>query len=157
MKVRQIIEQEEAVVDIHSLIGRNAGRCKFLEAVVEVRKRGLEEAYLVAHRLERTLREEIPHLELPSETNPFLGHRGIRLCLSRPDLFKPQLRAVLRAGVEANLCIMFPMIATVDEVRSGRDCAVENDVSGVSGGGEDAPEKPRLPRQVTGGASSNQG
>jgi len=73
--------------------------------------------------------KEIPHLELPSETNPFLGHRGIRLCLSRPDLFKPQLRAVLRAGVEANLCIMFPMIATVDEVRQARkvldECAAE--------------------------------
>jgi len=65
--------------------------------------------------------KEIPHLKLPAETNPFLGHRGIRLCLSRPDLFKPQLRAILRAGVESNLCIMFPMIATVDEVRQARN------------------------------------
>ncbi len=65
--------------------------------------------------------KEIPHLKLPAETNPFLGHRGIRLCLSRPDLFKPQLRAILRAGVESNLCIMFPMIATVGEVRQARN------------------------------------
>ena len=73
--------------------------------------------------------KEIPHLKLPSETNPFLGHRGIRLCLSRPDLFKPQLKAILRAGVESNLCIMFPMIATVGEVRQARtvldECAAE--------------------------------
>lgn len=73
--------------------------------------------------------KEIPHLNLPSETNPFLGHRGIRLCLSRPDLFKPQLRAILRAGAGCNLCIMFPMIATVGEVRQGRkmleECAAE--------------------------------
>ncbi|HSG24509.1 MAG TPA: phosphoenolpyruvate--protein phosphotransferase [Anaerolineales bacterium] len=73
--------------------------------------------------------KEIPHLKLPSETNPFLGHRGIRLCLSRPDLFKPQLRAILRAGVGCNLCIMFPMIATVGEVRQARkmleECAAE--------------------------------
>lgn len=73
--------------------------------------------------------KELPHLQLPSESNPFLGHRGIRLCLSRPDLFKPQLRAILRAGVEANLCIMFPMIATVGEIRQARkvldECAAE--------------------------------
>ena len=64
--------------------------------------------------------KEMPHLRLPQESNPFLGCRGIRLCLSREDLFKPQLRAILRAGVGVNLCIMFPMIATVDEVKRGR-------------------------------------
>lgn len=64
--------------------------------------------------------KEVPHLELPTEENAFLGHRGIRLCLSRPDLFKPQLRAVLRAGVDSNLHIMLPMIATVDEIRQSR-------------------------------------
>ncbi|NIV11911.1 MAG: phosphoenolpyruvate--protein phosphotransferase [Aliifodinibius sp.] len=73
--------------------------------------------------------KEIPHLKLPAETNPFLGNRGIRLCFSRPDLFKPQLRAILRAGVDSNLCIMFPMIATISEVRQARkilsECAVE--------------------------------
>lgn len=65
--------------------------------------------------------KEIPHLNLPSEANPFLGHRGIRLCLSRLDLFKPQLRAILRAGVNSNLFIMFPMIASVQEVRNARN------------------------------------
>jgi phosphotransferase system enzyme I (PtsI) len=64
--------------------------------------------------------KELPHLGLPAESNPFLGHRGIRLCLSRPDLFKPHLRAILRAGSRSNLCIMFPMIASIHEIREAR-------------------------------------
>lgn len=64
--------------------------------------------------------KEIRHLGLPEESNPFLGHRGIRLSLSRPDLFKPHLRAILRAGKGSNLWVMFPMIASVQEVRAAR-------------------------------------
>lgn len=64
--------------------------------------------------------KEVPHLGLPEETNPFLGHRGIRLCLSRPDLFKPQLRAILRAGSRSKLFVMFPMIASIQEIRETR-------------------------------------
>ncbi len=64
--------------------------------------------------------KEVPHLGLPSESNPFLGHRGIRLCLSRPDLFKPQLRAILRSGSHSNLHIMFPMVASIQEIREAR-------------------------------------
>jgi phosphotransferase system enzyme I (PtsI) len=64
--------------------------------------------------------KEVPHLGLPGESNPFLGHRGIRLCLSRPDLFKPQLRAILRAGSQSNLYVMFPMIASIQEIREAR-------------------------------------
>jgi phosphoenolpyruvate-protein kinase (PTS system EI component) len=52
--------------------------------------------------------------------NPFLGVRAIRLCLARPELFKPQLRAALRAGAGRNLKLMFPMVATVAEVRVAR-------------------------------------
>jgi len=62
----------------------------------------------------------LPYLDLPQETNPFLGMRAIRLCLERPDLFKVQLRAALRAGVGRNLKLMFPMVATVAEVRAAR-------------------------------------
>ena len=73
--------------------------------------------------------KEVPHLGLPGESNPFLGQRGIRLCLSRPDLFKPQLRAILRAGSRANLYIMFPMIAALEEVHQTRrildECRLE--------------------------------
>ena len=64
--------------------------------------------------------KELPYLDLSREMNPFLGVRAIRLCLSRPELFKPQLRAALRAGAERNLKIMFPMVSTVGEVRAAR-------------------------------------
>lgn len=62
----------------------------------------------------------IPYLQLPKEANPFLGNRGIRLCLERLDLFKPQLRAILRSGLGHDLRIMFPMVATVEEVRRAK-------------------------------------
>jgi phosphoenolpyruvate-protein phosphotransferase len=62
----------------------------------------------------------LPYLDLPQEMNPFLGLRAIRLSLTRPDLFKPQLRAALRAGAGRNLKLMFPMVATVTEVQAAR-------------------------------------
>ena len=62
--------------------------------------------------------KEIPYLNLEKEMNPFLGERALRLCLNRPDIFKPQLRAALRAGVGHNLKIMFPMVATLSCVRA---------------------------------------
>ncbi len=65
--------------------------------------------------------KELRCVQLPREANPFLGLRGIRLSLARPELFKPQLRAALRAGVGHKLKIMFPMVATVAEVRAARE------------------------------------
>ncbi len=62
----------------------------------------------------------LPYLDLPHEMNPSLGLRGIRLCLKRPELLRPQLRAALRAGDGRNLKLMFPMVATVDEIRAAR-------------------------------------
>ncbi len=62
----------------------------------------------------------LAYLDLGREENPFLGQRAIRLCLNRPDLFKTQLRAILRASPGHNLKIMFPMIADVSEVRRAR-------------------------------------
>jgi phosphotransferase system enzyme I (PtsI) len=56
-------------------------------------------------------------LNLPEELNPFLGWRAIRFCLERIDLFKTQLRAILRAGAQGNVRIMYPMISGVDELR----------------------------------------
>lgn len=67
----------------------------------------------------------IPYIEMPREENPFLGVRAIRLCLARPQLFKPQLRAALRAGYGNNLKLMFPMVATVDEVVRARELLEE--------------------------------
>ncbi len=64
--------------------------------------------------------KKLPYLDLPEEMNPFLGVRAIRLCLARPELFRPQLRAALRAGAGRNLKLMFPMVATVAEVRAAR-------------------------------------
>jgi len=64
-----------------------------------------------------------------SEKNPFLGLRAIRLCLKDPGLFKPQLRAILRAGVHGRLKVMFPMISSVTEVRQAKavlkECCLE--------------------------------
>lgn len=64
--------------------------------------------------------KEIPYMGLAAESNSFLGQRALRLCLVRPDIFKPQIRAALRAGVGNNLKIMFPMVATAQEVRDAR-------------------------------------
>jgi phosphoenolpyruvate-protein phosphotransferase (PTS system enzyme I) len=64
--------------------------------------------------------KELSYLPFPKEMNPFLGYRAIRLCLDRPDIFNTQLRALLRASVFGNLCIMFPMIATIDEFREAK-------------------------------------
>lgn len=61
--------------------------------------------------------KELPYLDLPKELNPFLGYRAIRLCLDRVDLFKTQLRALLRASAYGNVKIMYPMIATLAELR----------------------------------------
>ena len=61
--------------------------------------------------------KQVPHLNLPKEDNSFLGIRGIRLCMARPDLFEPQLRAIYRAARDVgNIRVMFPMISTVSEI-----------------------------------------
>ncbi|WP_201318678.1 phosphoenolpyruvate--protein phosphotransferase [Paenibacillus sp. EPM92] len=60
--------------------------------------------------------KELPYMSLPKESNPFLGLRALRLCLSREDLFRTQLRALLRASRHGQLKIMFPMISVLDEL-----------------------------------------
>ncbi|GEM01238.1 phosphotransferase system, enzyme I, PtsI [Halolactibacillus halophilus] len=69
--------------------------------------------------------KELSYLDLPKEMNPFLGFRAIRLCLERDDIFRTQLRALLRASVHGNLKIMFPMIATLDEFRAAKAMLLE--------------------------------
>jgi multiphosphoryl transfer protein len=67
----------------------------------------------------------LPYLDLPAEDNPFLGERGIRLCLSHPELLRQQLRAILRAAAFGRLRIMFPMIADLAELRAARTMVEE--------------------------------
>lgn len=64
--------------------------------------------------------KKLPYLPIDPEMNPFLGYRAIRLCLDRKDIFRTQLRALLRASAYGKLRIMFPMIATIDEFVSAK-------------------------------------
>jgi phosphotransferase system enzyme I (PtsI) len=61
--------------------------------------------------------KQLGYFALPEEDNPFLGYRAIRICLDQPNLFKTQLRAILRASVFGNIKLMYPMIASVEEVQ----------------------------------------
>lgn len=67
----------------------------------------------------------LPYLPLPEEMNPFLGYRAIRLCLDRKEIFKVQLRALLRASVYGKLAVMFPMISGIAEFEQARAVAEE--------------------------------
>jgi phosphoenolpyruvate-protein phosphotransferase len=79
--------------------------------------------------------KEISYMGLAAESNSFLGQRALRLCLVRPDIFKPQIRAALRAGIGNNLKMMFPMVATAQEIRDARkimkECIQELETEGI--------------------------
>jgi phosphotransferase system enzyme I (PtsI) len=79
--------------------------------------------------------KKLPYLPLEEEMNPFLGLRAIRLCLSKPDMFKTQLRAILRASAFGKTRVMFPMIGNVGEVRQAKailkECMQELDAEGI--------------------------
>lgn len=78
--------------------------------------------------------KHLPYLPLQEEMNPFLGHRAIRLCLDQQELFRTQLRALLRASVYGNLKIMFPMIATIQEFRAAKAILLEEKEKLIAGG-----------------------
>jgi phosphotransferase system enzyme I (PtsI) len=79
--------------------------------------------------------DKLPVGGYPSEPNPFLGWRAIRMCLDEPDLFRTQLRALLRAAVHGDIRIMLPLVVTLDEVVQARAlmavAAAELDARGV--------------------------
>ncbi|WP_059173717.1 phosphoenolpyruvate--protein phosphotransferase [Bacillus sp. FJAT-27445] len=81
---------------------------------------GMEGKPVVVRTLDIGGDKELPYLNLPEEMNPFLGYRAIRLCLDQKEIFRTQLRALLRASSFGNLKIMFPMIATLDEFREAK-------------------------------------
>ena len=78
---------------------------------------GLEGRPLILRTLDVGADKPLPYLRLEAEANPFLGVRGIRLALERPELLRTQLRAALRAAAEYPLKLMFPMVATLEELR----------------------------------------
>ncbi|WHY81223.1 phosphoenolpyruvate--protein phosphotransferase [Siminovitchia fortis] len=103
----------------------------------------MEEKPVVIRTLDIGGDKELPYLNLPEEMNPFLGFRAIRLCLELPDLFRTQLRALLRASVYGNLKIMFPMIATLDEFRSAK-ALLEEETQKLLSEGQRVAEKIEL-------------
>jgi phosphoenolpyruvate-protein phosphotransferase len=69
--------------------------------------------------------KDLPGVDQPEEENPFLGWRGIRMCLDVPELFRPQLRAILRAASHGNVRIMFPMVVDAVELRAAKEVIQE--------------------------------
>ena len=67
----------------------------------------------------------LPYLPLPEEMNPFLGYRAIRLCLDRKDIFRVQIRALLRASIYGKLAVMFPMISGLEEFQAAKEFVEE--------------------------------
>jgi len=80
---------------------------------------------LIVRTLDAGGDKEMPYLHMPGEDNPFLGVRAIRLSFSHEDIFKTQLRAILRAGHERDLRIMFPMIASLADLHHATDCLAQ--------------------------------
>lgn len=78
--------------------------------------------------------KKLNYFEFPEEMNPFLGYRAVRLCLDKKDIFRTQLRALLRASVYGKLCIMFPMIATVNEFKAAKEVVMEEKAKLLSEG-----------------------
>ena len=64
--------------------------------------------------------KNVPYIDIPKEMNPFLGYRAIRLCLGNLEVFRTQLRAILRASVYGNVKIMIPMISTMKELKDSK-------------------------------------
>jgi phosphocarrier protein FPr len=80
---------------------------------------------MIVRTLDAGADKPLPYLGQPAEANPFLGVRGLRLGLARPELLRAQLRAVLRVAADHPVRVMFPMVATLEELRRGREAVEE--------------------------------
>ena len=80
---------------------------------------------VIVRTLDAGADKPMPFLNMGSQPNPSLGMRAIRFCLRRPEIFQPQLRAILRAAVAGNIKIMFPMISSLAEVAKAKDALAE--------------------------------
>lgn len=85
----------------------------------------LQEKPVIIRTLDIGADKQLDYIPLPEEDNPFLGYRAIRISLDRRDLFKTQLRAILRASSHGNIKIMYPMISSLDEVRMANELLEE--------------------------------
>jgi phosphoenolpyruvate-protein phosphotransferase/dihydroxyacetone kinase phosphotransfer subunit len=94
-------------------------------AVLTEIARALDGRPVVVRTLDAGADKPLPFLRQEPESNPFLGRRGIRLSLAEPELLRTQLRAILRVADEHPLKVMFPMVATLEEVRAGRALLAE--------------------------------
>lgn len=106
-----------------------------VQAYKEVVERFGKDKPIVIRTLDIGGDKELPYLDLPKEMNPFLGYRAIRLCLDRQEIFRTQLRAILRVSADGNVKIMYPMIATLAELREAnqilQDVKQELDREGI--------------------------
>jgi phosphoenolpyruvate-protein phosphotransferase (PTS system enzyme I) len=101
---------------------------------------GMEGKPVVVRTLDIGGDKELPYLNLPKEMNPFLGYRAIRLCLDEQEIFRTQLRALLKASPYGNLKIMFPMISNLQEFRDAK-AILEEEKKALQENGTDVADK----------------
>jgi phosphoenolpyruvate-protein kinase (PTS system EI component) len=89
---------------------------------------------MIVRTLDAGADKPLPYLGQPAEANPFLGVRGLRLGLERPELLRTQLRAIVRVAADHPVRVMFPMVATLEELRRGREALVAARASLVAEG-----------------------
>ena len=96
---------------------------------------GMQGKRIVIRTLDVGADKQIPYFNLPSEENPALGFRAVRICLAREEMFKTQLRAILRASAHGTVSVMIPMIVSAEEIRDCRrlleECKAELSREGI--------------------------
>ncbi|MDL2293732.1 phosphoenolpyruvate--protein phosphotransferase [Ruminococcaceae bacterium OttesenSCG-928-D13] len=102
----------------------------------------LEGRELIIRTLDIGGDKQLGYMDMPQEMNPFLGYRAIRLCLDRTEMFKTQLRAILRAGAKGDVKVMFPMIVTLEELLRAKELLAEAAAELAAKGVEHNPNIP---------------